>query len=113
MLTKTAHFIGIFSVFTFILIIAVSQLNKHVLKIDPLDIQDHSRRSNLNPKRFEERKNNLREFCKDRLTPTMPIKEGFQNGFRSPWEAEVLAVLLLVSSCEDLICNSVKFPVLL
>ena len=94
MLTKTAHFIGIFSVFTFILIIAVSQLNKHVFKIDPLDIQGHSRRSNLNPKRFEERKNNLREFCKDRLTPTMPNKEGFQNGFR-------------------LICNSVKFPVLL
>lgn len=75
MFTNTTHFIGIFLIFTFILIFAASQLKSN-LKIEPFDIS--VRHSSLNPKRFQERKINLEEFCKDKLHPTMPTKEDNQ-----------------------------------
>ena len=75
MVTKLAHFIGIFLVFTFVLIFAVTQLKSN-LKTDPLEIS--VRWTDRNPERFEERKINLKEFCKNKLQPKMPTKENNQ-----------------------------------
>lgn len=75
MFTNTTHFIGIFLIFTFILIFAVSQLKSN-LQMEPFDIS--VRRSSLDQKRFEERKIILKEFCKNKFLPTMPTKENAQ-----------------------------------
>ena len=72
MFTKPAHFIGIFLVFTLVLIFAVTQLKSN-LKTDPLEIS--LRRTILNLQRFEERKINLKTFCENKLQPKMPTKE--------------------------------------
>ena len=75
LVTKPAHFIGIFLVFTFILIFAVTQLKSN-FKTDPLEIS--LRQKDRNPLRFEERKINLKKFCENKLQPKMPTKEDNQ-----------------------------------
>ena len=75
MVIKPAPFIGIFLVFTFVLIFAVIQLKSN-LKTDPLEIS--VRQKDCHPHRFEERKMNLKKFCKNKLQPKMPTKENNQ-----------------------------------
>ena len=75
MVTKSVHFIGVFLIFTLVLIFAVTQFKSN-LKTDPLEIS--LRRTDRNPLRFEERKINLKEFCKNELQPKMPTKEDNQ-----------------------------------
>ena len=75
MFTKSAHFIGVFLIFTLVFIFAVTQFKSN-LKTDPLEIS--LRRTDRNPLRFEERKINLKEFCKNELQPKMPTKEDNQ-----------------------------------
>ena len=72
---QTGPFIGIFLVFTFVLIFAVIQLKSN-LKTDSLEIS--LRRTDRNPLRFEERKMNLKKFCENKLQPKMPTKENNQ-----------------------------------
>ena len=97
MVTKPAHFIGMFLVFTFVLIFAVIQLKSN-LKTDPLEIS--LRRTDRNPLRFEERKMNLKKFCGNKLQPKMPTKEnnqiyaeiyeGYHRLFQKKWSIVVL-----------------------